>query len=188
MNPSGAKPTALRTERLTLRALSAEDLRAAHRVFDDPLVRRRLFDDRPISVETAKSLLGASERDFAAGGGGLFGPRVAGEVDLVGFCGFLWVEGVGEPEMAYGLAPAHWGRGFATEAALAVARYAFEKAGSRRALVATEKANVASLRVIQRLGARPLGRISPGHPEVYYFELAQRDGTERPASARKGQA
>lgn len=177
----------LETERLSLRALSGEDLGAAHCIFDDPDVRRHLFDDEPVSIEAARSLLQRSGRDFAAGGVGLFGIRVTGEDELVGFCGFFVIEEVGEPEMTYGLVPARWGRGFGTEVARTVTRYALETAGFRRVLVATEEANVASLRIIEKLGGRPLGGILPGHPEVSYFEIRQGHGSGRPGSDRKGQ-
>jgi len=38
-------------------------------------------------------------------------------------------------------------------------------------LVAADGTNAASTRVIERLGARPLGRISPAHPGVDYFGI-----------------
>lgn len=165
------RPPTLRSERLTLRALTPEDLGAVHRIFDDPAVRRHLFDNRPVSLQTTQNILQQSARDFAAAGIGLFGIKERGREALIGFCGFFVVEGVGEPELTYGLLPAYWGRGYATEAAREVARYALEAAGFRRVLVATEEANSGSMRVIERLGARPLGRAFPAHPEAVYFEL-----------------
>ena len=173
----------LQTGRLILCPLAPGDLEAVHRVFDDPAVRLHLFDDEPVSGETARSLLRQSEDDFVNGGVGLFGIRERGAGGLIGFCGFFVVEGVGEPELTYGLLPASWGRGYATEAARAVARYALEEVGFRRVLVGTEEANVASLRVIRRLGATPLGRIMPAHPEVSYFELRFLTGDGRTSDA-----
>lgn len=178
-------PPALETRRLALRALSAQDLPSVHPIFDDPAVRRHLFDDASVSLETARSLLGGSEKDFARGGVGLFGIRRRGSAALIGFCGFFVVEGVGEPELTYGLLSAWWGRGLATEAARAVTRYALERAGFRRVLVAADEANVPSMRVIQRLGARPLGTISPALPGVAYFEIGRRTEERRQCQDRK---
>lgn len=171
-----AHASELQTKRLTLRPLTPEDLGAAHRVFDDPDVRRHLFDDESVAVETARSLLRRSERDFAGGSVGLFGIRLRGSRGMIGFCGFFVVEGVGEPELSYGLLPAAWGRGYATEAARAVARFGLETAGFGRVLVATDEANVASVRVIERLGAKRLGKVVPAYPEVVYFGLGPNDG------------
>jgi [ribosomal protein S5]-alanine N-acetyltransferase len=178
--PLQARPV-LRTRRLDLRPLAPGDVTGFHRVCDDPAVRRHLFDDEPVSVETAGAMIGRSERDFAGGGVGLFGIRRRDTVGLIGFCGFFVAEGVGEPELAYALLPSCWGRGFATEAALAVAGYALDVAGFHRVLVATDRANAASARIIERLGARPLGKVAPGFPGVVYYEIG-------PAAPRTGAA
>src|SRR5918998_3338214 len=161
----------LETKRLVLRPLSRDDLTTVHRIFDDPSVRRYLFDDEPVSIGTAESLLTNSERDFASGSVGLFGVRLRDEAALIGFCGFFVVQGIGEPEMTYGLLPAYRRRGVGLEAARAAARYALEKAGFWRVLVAADQANSDSLRVIRNLGATPLGEISPQQPKIPYFQL-----------------
>lgn len=107
----------LQTERLVLRPVSADDLTAMHRVFNDPAVRRYLFDDQAVSVETTRSVLKASTRDFSERGVGLFGLRLRGaDGELVGLCGLRWEEGLGEMEIMYCLLPEWWGRGLATEA------------------------------------------------------------------------
>lgn len=169
----------LETARLVLRPLVPDDTVAFHRVCNDREVARYLFDGEPVSMETARSLIEQSRRDFAGGGVGLFAVRRRGAEAPGGFCGFFTVEGVGEPELTYGLLPALWGRGFATEAAGAVASHALARAGFRRVLAATEEANAASLRVIERLGARPLGKVVPSLPHVVYFELARDAEDER---------
>ena len=51
--------------------------------------------------------------------GGLFGVRLRGREDLLGFCGFVRLEGMEEPELWYALTHKAWGRGLATEAAQA---------------------------------------------------------------------
>jgi RimJ/RimL family protein N-acetyltransferase len=188
MEPAMATPEqplqphpALRTRRLDLRPLAPGDASEFHRVCDDPAVRRHLFDGEPVSVETAEAMIGRSERDFADGGVGLFGIRRRDAGGLIGFCGFFVVGGIGEPELAYALLPSCWGRGFATEAALAVTGHALDAACFRRVLVATDRANAASVRVIERLGARPLGKAAPGFPGVDYFEIG-------PAAPRTGAA
>jgi len=42
-------------------------------------------------------------------------------------------------------------------------------------LVATEKANAASVRVIERLGASPLGKVMPDFPQVDYFQIGTKE-------------
>jgi [ribosomal protein S5]-alanine N-acetyltransferase len=175
----------LETERLVLRPVSDDDLAATHRLFDDPAVRRYLWDDRPVSLEAAASILEASARDFSERGVGLFGVRLRGAEELVGLCGLRWEEGIGDMEIMYCLLPELWGRGLATEAAEACLRFAFDEAGLERVMAGADEPNAASLRVIEKLGMRFVDRILPAAPEAPYFVLNRADFPR--ADARGGE-
>lgn len=181
---TGKEPT-LHTDRLVLRPLSGEDADALHRISNDPQVRRYLWDDEPVSRETIGGLLSRSERSFSEEGIGLFGVRLRGEDALLGFCGFVRLEGMEEMELGYELAPEAWGRGLATEAARECVRYAFGRAGFERVIAGADAPNAASLRIIEKLGMKPLGYPNPTAPsEPYYvlsrgeFLAAKRDASE----------
>ncbi|ORY58337.1 GNAT domain-domain-containing protein [Leucosporidium creatinivorum] len=60
-----------------------------------------------------------------------------------------WLELV---ELRYGLSPAHWGKGLAPESARAVLRWAAAERGVKRFIAETEKLNVRSGAVLQRMG------------------------------------
>lgn len=60
-------------------------------------------------------------------------------------------------EIRYGVTPAYWGRGFAQEAARAVMSWAAIERGARRFIAETEKTNVRSGRVLEKLGFRASG-------------------------------
>lgn len=55
-------------------------------------------------------------------------------------------------EIGYELTPDEWGRGYATEAAREIVRFGFEELGVRRITAWTVADNVASSRVLQKLG------------------------------------
>ena len=65
----------------------------------------------------------------------------------------------GEPELGYWIARAHWGRGYATEAAGAVLRIA-RTLGHTRLVAGHFVDNPASGRVLRKLGFVPTGRIA----------------------------
>ena len=57
-----------------------------------------------------------------------------------------------EIEIFYGLAKEYWGKGLATEAGKAVLHYGFDTIGLDEIVAVTHSANVASIRVIEKLG------------------------------------
>jgi RimJ/RimL family protein N-acetyltransferase len=63
----------------------------------------------------------------------------------------------GEPELGYWIARAHWGQGYATEAAGAVLRIA-RTLGHRRVVAGHFADNPASGKVLKKLGFLPTGR------------------------------
>jgi ribosomal-protein-alanine N-acetyltransferase len=172
--PVGNTPM-LETERLLLRALSADDADSLHRISNEPNVRLYLWDDEPISEATVKSLIEQSDRMFSKERIGVFGIRMHGREDLLGFCGFVRLEGMEESELWYELTQEVWGRGLATEAARACVRYAFEDVGMERVIAGADAPNTASLRVIERLGMNYLGNINPSASKEPYFALSRED-------------
>jgi ribosomal-protein-alanine N-acetyltransferase len=62
-------------------------------------------------------------------------------------------------ELGYALARAAWGRGYATEALRAVVRYGFERLDLLRIEADVDPRNVASIRVLERLGFRHEGHL-----------------------------
>ena len=145
----------LTTERLRLRPLDAGDVDALHAVCMDPDVRRYLWDDRIVPRETVEALIRQSKADFATRGYGFFaieltkGEQAGG---LVGFCGHRRFEDTTQVELLYAIAPAFWGEGFVTEAAIEVLRHGFEACGIERVVASTDTPNQRSVRVLQRLG------------------------------------
>jgi [ribosomal protein S5]-alanine N-acetyltransferase len=169
----------IETARLDLWPLLPEDLASMHHIWNNPLVRRYLWDDEPVSVAAARACLEESEREFAESGLGLFGVQLRGETGLIGCCGFRSLEGAEEVELMYSLLPQWWGRGLATEAAHACLRYAFEEVGLERVVAGADAPNAASLRIIEKLGMEPIGNIAPGAPEAPYFALHREDFDRR---------
>jgi RimJ/RimL family protein N-acetyltransferase len=167
---------ALETERLVLRPLSADDAPDVHRISNEPLVRRYLWDDEPVTSAKIQEVVAQSVRMFSEEGVGLFGVRLRGSGELVGFCGFGHTrDGPQEIELIYELLPELWGRGLATEASRACLHHAFTTAGLDKVVAGADAPNVASLRVIEKLGMTAIGEIAPGQPGVPFFALNRND-------------
>ncbi len=92
--------------------------------------------------------------------------------EVVGNCGFTAPPGDdGVVEIAYGVAPEHQGRGYATEAARALIEYAFASGKVRIVRAHTLSTGAASIRVLEKCGFRDVGEVDdPQDGRVRRFE------------------
>jgi ribosomal-protein-alanine N-acetyltransferase len=142
--------------RLRFREMAEADVAAAHRHWNDPLVRRFLWDDEQVALATVRAVLERSSADFARAGYGMW-VLTDGAPGIAGVCGLRGAGGGDDVELVYSIDPARWGRGLATEAGRAVLRHAFERLGVERVLGAVDAPNLASHRVLEKLGMTEIG-------------------------------
>jgi ribosomal-protein-alanine N-acetyltransferase len=75
--------------------------------------------------------------------------------EVVGWCGLGPLElDESETELYFVISTEHWGKGFATEAAGALLKYALGTLGVPRVVAVVDPRNGASIRVIEKLGMR----------------------------------
>ena len=153
-------PRTLRTERLTLRPFEAEDAPEVARLVDDPRVTDVLFElPRPYGVLDALEWIGSHEPARVRGSRYSFAVRRRdGDAEddggaLVGAVA-LHRSGPGSTraELGYWTGPEHWGRGYASEAARAVAAFGFDALGLDRIEARHLARNPASGRVLEKAG------------------------------------
>jgi RimJ/RimL family protein N-acetyltransferase len=92
---------------------------------------------------------------------------------FLGTCGadFFEFQGRNELEMGYRLLLAHWGQGYATEAAAAMLQYLFQQVGAHVVYGFAVKQNPASIRVLDRLGFQYRQPIDYGGVEHQLYEV-----------------
>lgn len=144
----------LETERLRLRHLVMDDLEALYALYRDPQVRQYFPEGTLTLQETREELewfLHGHPRQPELG---LWATVLKAPGKFVGRCGLLpWtIDGQSEVEVAYLIDKAYWGRGLGTEAARAVRDYGFEQLGLARLICLIDQANLASIRVAEKIG------------------------------------
>ena len=165
----------LRTARLLLREWRDEDRAAFAELSADPTVMRYLvpFADRA----AMDAWVGTARKHWQDHG---FGPWV---VELPDEAPFIGVVGLSNLRFALPFAPAveaawrlarpYWGRGYAYEAARAAIDDGFDRLGLNEIVAFTVPANLASRRVMEKLGMTrdpaedfdfEHPRLPPGHP------------------------
>jgi len=103
---------------------------------------------------------------------------------LVGIAGLQPLDDGPEVEVTYALLPAAWGRGYATEAAAAALRFAFEEAGLPCVVGIAKPGNTASLDVLRKLGMRPLGEAEHWGARWEKLALTAAEWSEERVAAR----
>jgi ribosomal-protein-alanine N-acetyltransferase len=161
------------TPRARLRPVTMDDLEALHRLWTDPDVRRYLWDGESIPRQLTESLIERSAAQFAARGHGLWLAHDPDSHALIGFCGFWFFREPPQLELLYGVAPAVWSRGLASELATAMLRHGFEVLGFEHITGSTDFANRASARVMEKLGMRRERRATIDGKDTLFFSISR---------------
>jgi RimJ/RimL family protein N-acetyltransferase len=141
----------IRTARLLLRPYRPGDIDAVYAYERLPETARYLANE-PMSRAEAQALVTRRIGSSTLGGVGEVVNMVielARTGGLVGDCVLFW-RSRGQAEVGYVLDPAHYGRGYATEAVEALLRLGFEDLGLHRAAARCDARNAASWRVMER--------------------------------------
>lgn len=158
----------LTTARLVLRGWRQSDLVPFAALNADPEVMR-YFPER-LSRAQSDALAERMQALIADQGWGLWAVEVPGHAPFIGFVGLNRVgfEAHFTPaiEVGWRLGRAHWGRGYATEAAEAALAFAFEELGCEEVVSFAALANERSRRVMERLGMTHDPRDHFDHPAV----------------------
>ena len=151
---AGAKMKSIQTERLLLRPWKNADLDAFAEMNADWRVMEHFGSTS--SRKQRKTLMARIRRHFSQHGSGFWAVEVKGGDPFAGFVGLrkiaFDVHFSPAVEIGWRLAHAHWGLGYATEAASAALRFAFLEAGLDEIVSFTNAGNHRSTAVMERIG------------------------------------
>ncbi|MDT6988399.1 GNAT family N-acetyltransferase [Streptomyces lusitanus] len=143
----------LHTDRLTLRGWRDSDLEPWAAMNADPEVRKHLGD--LLTREQTDASVARFQAEFEQRGYGWWAVEVRATGEFIGFAGLDRVDD-GMPfsgvEIGWRLARTAWGKGYATEAALAVLAYGFDTLELSEILAVTTSTNMRSQAVMRRIG------------------------------------
>ena len=185
-----------RTERPVLRRWRDADVAPFAAINADPTAMR--FMPGVITLGETRALIARFEEHHRVHGFGVMALETPGIAPFIGFVGLQRV-GFEAPfvpavEIGWRLAPAFWGKGYATEGAKAALRFGFEDLNLDQIVSFTVPANKASWAVMERIGmVRDAGgdfdhpRLPEGHPlrrHILYRKRREAYATSVSAVAR----
>lgn len=159
----------IETKRLRLQELTPDDAQHFYDLNADPEVVKYTGDPPFESVESARSFLENYDQ-YQKYGYGRWAVLLKETGEFLGWCGLKYLPESNETDLGYRFFQKHWGKGYATEAALACVEYGFKNLGLTRIVGRVMKANSASVKVLEKTGLRFAGEFEfQGHPDLYYI-------------------
>ena len=145
--------TKVETQRLYLRPLQIKDLASLVALYSNPEVVRFLKDGKPRSSQVTEANLKwhiAHWQKHKLGYWAIFDKTTS---DFIG-CGGLYLDSSPEVNIGYTIDKAFWGRGIATEVALASLKFGIQQLGFNRVVAVVHPENKASQRVLEKVGLK----------------------------------
>jgi len=148
------------TDRLLLRKFRESDWQAVHAILSDPEVSRYCPFQPPPEEETREEVQKMIEGRHAEPPQYDFAIVLRSTDTLIGLCRLtIRPDELRQGEILYLLNRQYWGHGYATEAVRAVLEFGFEELGLHRVYATCRPANVASSRVMEKVGMQREGHL-----------------------------
>ena len=152
----------LATERLALRHLEDRDAPFMLRLLNDPAFIRNIGDRGVRSEEQAlRYMREGPVASYSKHGYGLYLVELLGSGESIGICGLVKRDYLDDPDIGFAFLPEFGRRGYGFESAAAVKAYALETLRVPRLLAITSPDNVASIRLLGKIGLVFERMISP---------------------------
>ena len=155
-----ARIPVLDTERLRLRGFREHDLPALTAMNADAETVRHLGTGEPLDELGSWRQLTRVIGHWALKGYGFFAVEERATERFVGRVGLFYPATWPELELGWTIARPHWGKGYATEAALAARDWGFSALRLKRIASFIRPENERSIRVAEKIGEKPDGSVT----------------------------
>lgn len=165
----------LETGRLSLRRFEIDDAPCVVELLNQPSFIRNI-GDRGVrnDADARRYLRDGPMAMYDKFGFGLWRASRRADGAFVGMCGLLKRDILPDVDVGYAFLPEHWGQGYASEVAGACLELGARRFGLKRIIGVVSEHNVASIRVLEKIGMR-FDRMYPMHPDEPDVRLYGRD-------------
>lgn len=173
----------LETERLILRNLLETDVDGIFELDSNPVVHQYLGKNPIKTKEKAAKIIQFVQQQYKNLGIGRFAAIEKSSGDFIGWSGLKLNTGEKEAlnektdfyDIGYRFIPQYWGKGYATESALAVMDFGFNTLNLETICGAAEMDNIASNKVLQKIGLKFINEFTYEDVKCNWYELKQND-------------
>jgi RimJ/RimL family protein N-acetyltransferase len=163
----------LETENLKLRKMNINDVENLMKIFSDPIAMQYYPSTYP--KEVALKWINWNLVNYEKHQSGLWICELKEDGTFVGQCGIIpqVVDDVEEMEIGYLFVRDYWGKGLATEAAIAVRDYGFNNLGLQRLIATIYHKNTPSVKLAERIGMTFEKRTFVGKSDDFIYSIHQ---------------
>jgi RimJ/RimL family protein N-acetyltransferase len=147
------------TDRLEHRAMTVADAEAFFALNSNPDVMRYTGEPPLLSLDDARDAI-STYPDFESVGYGRWACVLKETRSIIGFCGLKHLPELDAVDVGFRFLPEYWGRGLATEACNASIAFGFDALQLDRIIALVLPENIASIRVLEKVGMLREGEIS----------------------------
>lgn len=168
------------TERLILRELVDKDASAIFELDSDPLVHTYLGNNPMQTMKQSKEVIEFVRKQYSENGIGRWATIEKESGDFIGWTG-LKVEDkltnghVNYNDLGFRFKPKYWGKGYATESAIACLDYGFDVLGWEKIYGAADVDNLGSNGVFRKLNFSLINTFHYDNIKCNWYEMIKKD-------------
>ncbi|GAA4269147.1 GNAT family N-acetyltransferase [Hyunsoonleella aestuarii] len=173
----------IETERLILRELRLSDLDGMFELDSNPEVHAYLGKKPVKTLEESVKILESVISQYQERGIGRFAAIEKPSGEFIGWSGIKFntgdMETLGDKrdfyDIGYRFIPRYWGKGYATESSKAVLDFGFKDLDIKTICGAAEIDNIASNKVLQKIGLKYMEQFPYENEMINWYELKQQN-------------
>ncbi len=164
----------IETLRLRLRHFTPDDADELYHIYSYPELFKYMSNEKTLSWEQTVGVINSLTENWQQHQVGVWAVVYKKDRKLIGHCGFKFLENTQEIQIGYLLLPSYWGMGLGTEAASAALKYGFEGAKLERVVAVAKPENIASRRVMEKVGMKYEKDAYYYNNNVVYYSISRK--------------
>lgn len=174
----------IETERLIIRAINENDVEGIYLLDSDPEVHTYL-GNKPIKTRAeAEKTIQFIKKQYAENGIGRWAVVEKKSNTFIGWTGLKWIT---EPingkseyyDLGYRFIKKYWGKGYATESAIASLDFAFNELKQDTIDAMADMNNIASNKILQKIGMSKIGELEYDEVPHHHYRITKEDWEKR---------
>lgn len=163
----------IETARLYLRQFTPNDLDDLYRIYSDSEVMKYIGKGVRTRTETETAIYNILEH-WEQNNFGMWALVHKIDRKIIGRCGLVFLDKTPEIELGYALDKVYWNQGLATEASFASLNYGFQILKLQRIVAIARPENLASQRVMQKVGMKYEKNARYYETDVAYYSKSRK--------------